>query len=102
MIDIKNLTGMIIGNTVSFVGLSLSANEVDAILSIVCSIVGLLITIISIVISVIRWVKKSKEDGKITAEELGELEDIINSGMHDLNDKIDKMNKEDKKDGDNN
>ena len=102
MADIKNLTGMLIGNMVSFVGLSMSANEVDTILSIVCSVVGLLITIVSIVISVVKWVKKSKEDGKITAEELGELEDIINSGMHDLNDKIDKINKEDKKNGDNN
>lgn len=100
--DIKNLTGLVTGNAISLLGLSMSANEVDAILSIVCSVIGLLITIVSVIISIVKWSKKAKEDGKITSDELNELENILNSGLHDLNDKIDDIRKDDKKDGDNN
>lgn len=99
--DIKNLTGLITGNVISFLGLSLSANEVDAMLSIACSVIGLLITLTSLIISIVKWTKKAKEDNKISTDELNELENILNTGLHDLNDKIDDIRKDDKN-GDNN
>lgn len=89
------MTGALVGNIISFVGLSVSATEVDTIVSIVCSCVGLLITIISIVLSVIKWWKKASEDNKITSEEIDELIHLIEDKKEDFQDKNKKENKDD-------
>ena len=88
--DIKYLTGTIVGNVVSLVGLNLSVGEVDSIISIVCSVIGLLITIVSIVLTIVKWWKKASEDNKITSEEIDEL-------IHIIEDKKDELPHEEKK-----
>ena len=58
-------------------GASINADEISTIISIVCAVVGLLWTIvITGVIPFIKWLKKAKQDGKITAEEIDELQEI--------------------------
>ena len=69
--------GGIVGSCVSFMGASINADEISTIISIVCAVVGLLWTIvITGIIRFIKWLKKAKQDGKITAEEIDELQEI--------------------------
>ena len=71
----SKLIGGIIGTAISMTGYTISLDTVNQIVSIVCSVLGILITFISVV--VIPFIKKwkaAKEDGKVTVEE---IEDII-------------------------
>lgn len=77
--------GGVIGTSVCSVAVTTATNEIQSIVSIVCTILGLLITIATtIVIPVVKKVIKAKEDGKITVEE---VEDIVKTGK----DGIDKL-----------
>ena len=74
--EVKFASG-IIGTFVSFMGASINSDELSTIISIICAVVGLLWTIvITGVIPFIKWLKKAKQDGKITAEEIDELQEI--------------------------
>lgn len=92
------IIGSVVGNAVSLVGLSMTDNQLattESVVSIVCTILGLLITIIcAIVIPLIQWWNKAKKDGKIDEEEINEALDIIKNGSDDLKDKL--GDKEDK------
>ena len=69
--------GGVVGSCVSFMGASINADEISTIISIVCAIVGLLWTIvITGIIPFIKSLNKAKQDGKITAEEIDELQEI--------------------------
>ena len=71
----SKLIGGIIGTAISMTGYTISLDTVNQIVSIICSVLGILITFISVV--VIPFIKKwkaAKEDGKVTVEE---IEDII-------------------------
>ena len=69
------------GALVSCLGFAVSPEDLDHIVSIICAGIGLLITIVCVVvIPFIQWIKRSKADGKITAEELGELKDTLQDG----------------------
>ena len=50
----------------------------------------ILATLVSLAYSIYKWVKKAKQDGKITSEEVGELHDIVKGGIEDVNDAIKK------------
>lgn len=91
------LTCGIVGTLMSSVGLTATA-EVEQIVSIVCTILGLLITIIScVVIPVIRSVIKAKADGKITTDEVNDIIDTADKGISEVKDEIDKINKKEDK-----
>lgn len=80
MDNVKSFIGGVGGSAVSFLGLSLE--DADHIIGIVCGVVGLLITIIStVILPLLRRIKKAKEDGKIT---LDEVTDIIESTTEDI------------------
>lgn len=80
-----------VGAFISSVGVFANVGEVESIVSIICSIVGLLITLTAVVIiPVVKWWIKAKEDGKITKEELEELEETLK----DSQDKLDSNKKE--------
>ena len=71
----SKLIGGIVGTAISMTGYTISLDTVNQIVSIICSVLGILITFISVV--VIPFIKKwkaAKEDGKVTVEE---IEDII-------------------------
>ena len=96
---VGRIIGSAVGNAVSLVGLSMSDSQLattESIVSIICTILGLLITIIcAIIIPLIQWWKKAKKDGKIDEDELNEGLNIISSGAQELKDKLE--DKEEKK-----
>ena len=80
MDNVKSFIGGVSGSAVSFLGLSLE--DVDHIIGIMCGVVGLIITIIStVIVPLLRRIKKAKEDGKIT---LDEVTDIIENTTEDI------------------
>lgn len=88
MINVKNTIGGLIGACVSAVGMAISTEQLESIVSMICSITGVLITlVVCIIIPVIKWWNKAKIDGKIDNEELDELGQIIQKGEDDLNNK---------------
>lgn len=56
--------------------------------------ISLILTIISIIISIIfrlvNWFSNAKKDGKIDNKEIKDLTNIVNDGVNDLKDEIDK------------
>lgn len=80
----KGLVG-IIGTAISSMGMVVSTEQLEQVISIICSVVGVIIVIItSIVIPLIQWWKKAKADGKITKEEIDEAKEIVESGISQL------------------
>ena len=89
------LIGGFVGTAISSMGLVISTEQLEQIVSIVCSVVGVIIVITtSIIIPLIQWHKKAKADGKITQEELDEAHQIITNGVNDVKDTLDKNGKE--------
>ena len=94
MINKEGLIGGVIGTALSSAGAGISLEQMDRILSIVCSAVGVIITIVScLIIPLIRWYKKAKEDGKISKEELEEGKEIINNGVKEIKDSVEDTKK---------
>lgn len=66
------------GTAVSAAGAGLSVTELQAIISIIVTIVGFIISVlVPLVIKLYNKIKKASEDGKIDKEE---LDDIIETG----------------------
>ena len=65
----KNLSNAIVGtfgSLISAVGVSISSETLDHIVSMICAVIGLLITTITcLVIPIIKWYKKARKDGDI-------------------------------------
>lgn len=88
----SNIAGAICGNLMSAMGIAMSTTEMSQIVSIVCTVIGTIITIVSaLVIPIWKSIRKAKEDGEITPDE---VQDIIDKAKEGL-DKI----QGDKKDG---
>ena len=91
MINGKDVAGGIVGSAISGVGATISLEALDRIISIVCSVVGVIITIVcAVIIPLIRWYKKAKADGKITKEEFQEGAEIIQNGIESVKNAKDK------------
>lgn len=87
MNNTEKLCGALIGNAVAAAGW---LQDMENIVSIVCCIAGLLITIVTcVIVPVWKKIAKAKEDGKITPDELQEIADTLKDG-------IDNIKKEDK------
>lgn len=90
----SKLLGGLTGTTISLLGLTISTEQLEQIISIACSITGVIIVVVtSLIIPLVKWYKKSKEDGKITKEELEEGKQIISDGVNEVKDKIDDIKK---------
>lgn len=91
MINGKDIAGGVVGSAISGVGATISLEQINRIISIVCSVVGVIITIVcAVVIPLVRWYKKAKADGKITKDELKEGIDTAKNGIESVKDAIDK------------
>ena len=67
-----------VGGLLGITGTALSVNDVQAIVSIVCTILGFLIMVlIPRIVALVDKIKKAKEDGIITKEE---MDDILSDG----------------------
>ena len=74
-----------IGTMVSFLGYSLSLDEINQLVSIICSILGIIITFIGVVVvPFIRKVKEAKSDGKITIDEVGDIVEDTKNNLDDF------------------
>lgn len=88
MSNSDKLLGALIGNVVATVGW---LQDMENIISIVCCIVGLVITVITcVIVPVWKKIAEAKKDGKITPDELEEIADTLQEG-------IDKIKPGDKK-----
>ena len=86
MNKVVSIAGSLVGNVVSFFAVALSMQDYESIVTIICAVVGLLITIVcSIVIPIVKWWRNAKKDGKIDNDELDELSDILSKGNEDIN-----------------
>lgn len=104
MPNVDKIVYGITGTTISAIGVSISVTELQAIISIIITVAGFLISVfIPLVIKLINKIRKAKEDGVITKEE---LEDIANTGkeivqqtdtlIKETKDKSDKLKGENK------
>ena len=88
MSNSDKLFGALIGNVVATVGW---LQDMENIVSIVCCIAGLVITVITcVIVPVWKKILDAKKDGKITPDELEEIADTRQEG-------IDKIKPGDKK-----
>lgn len=89
----KEMIGGSIGVILSATGTASQTNEILQVVSLVITIIGALITYV--LIPLITWYKKSKQDGKITAEELKEGAEALKEGIDKVTGAIpEKRNKE--------
>ena len=85
------LVGGIVGTAISTMGMVISTEQLEQIVSIVCSVIGVLIVIVtSLIVPLVKWYKKSKQDGVITKEEIQEGKEIITTGAKEVKDAIEK------------
>ena len=99
MNDSKLLYGFL-GTAISGVGASLSVTELQAIISIIVTVLGFVISVlIPLVIKLVKWYKKAKKDGKIDEQELDELGQIINQGAKDIKNESSKKEVSEKSEG---
>lgn len=82
--------GEVIGNGSMYVLSTIQTKEIFEIISLVLSI---LISIVIIVSKLITWYKAAKKDGKITKDEINDASKIIQDGVEDIKDKLDKEDK---------
>ena len=88
MSESEKLLGALIGNVVSAAG---GLQEMENIVSIVCCIAGLIITLITcVIVPVWKKIADAKKDGVITPDELDGIADALQDGL----DQIKKENKD--------
>lgn len=89
--DDKLMMG-IIGTAVSATGAGLSVTEAQAIISIIITVLGFIISVlVPLGIRIYKWYKKAKEDGKIDKEEVEELQQIVSDGAKDVKEGVEEI-----------
>ena len=75
--DEKLMMG-IIGTAVSATGAGLSVTEVQAIISIIVTVAGFIISVlVPLIIKLVKKIKDAKADGKITKEEVDDIASTV-------------------------
>lgn len=88
MSESEKLLGALIGNVVSTAGW---LQDMENIVSIVCCIAGLIITLITcVIVPVWKKIADAKKDGVLTPDELDEIANTLQDGL----DQIKKENKD--------
>lgn len=83
MSETEKLCGALIGNVVSTAGW---LQDMENIVSIICCIAGLIITLITcVIVPVWKKIAEAKKDGKITPDELDEIADTLQDGLDSIN-----------------
>ena len=83
MSETEKLCGALIGNVVSTAGW---LQDMENIVSIVCCIAGLIITLITcVIVPVWKKIAEAKKDGVITPDELDEIADTLQDGIDTIN-----------------
>ena len=93
--DITKMGCGAFGTLLSAMGIS-NTQDIESITSIICTILGFLITLTScVIIPVAKKIIKAKADGKITNKEATDILDTLDRGLKDIK----PPKKEDKNDG---
>ena len=83
MSESEKLLGALIGNAVIT---SVWLQDMENIVSIVCCIAGLIITLITcVIVPVWKKIAEARKDGVITPDELGEIADTLQDGIDSIN-----------------
>ena len=83
MSESEKLLGALIGNAVSAAGW---LQDMENIVSIVCCIAGLIITLITcVIVPVWKKIAEAKKDGVLTPDELDEIADALQDGLDQIN-----------------
>ena len=68
----------IVGTAVSAAGAGLSVNDLQAIISIIVTVAGFVISVlIPLIIKLVKKIKEAKADGKITKEEVDDIASTV-------------------------
>ena len=99
MVNHESLVGGTVGTMISALAINVdNLRSIESIVAIVCTSLGLLITIItSLIIPLCKWYARSKKDGKISADEVVDGVETLNDGLQNLKDKLEEEHKEDQK-----
>ena len=83
MSETEKLCGALIGNVVSTAGW---LQDMENIVSIVCCIAGLIITLITcVIVPVWKKIADAKKDGVLTPDELDGIADALQDGLDQIN-----------------
>ena len=94
--DDKMMMG-IIGTVVSATGAGLSVTEVQAIISIIVTIAGFVISVlIPLIIKLVKKIKAAREDGKITEEEVDDIASTVKEIADESSKVIEEVSHKDK------
>ena len=78
MINHDQISYGVAGTTLGIIGASISVTELQAIISIIVTVAGFIISVlVPLIIKLVKKIRKAKEDGEITKEE---IIDIIDTG----------------------
>ncbi|MCI6763534.1 hypothetical protein MSH26_01480 [bacterium] len=94
MENTKELFSSLIAYISGILGLSYTIQDIKNIASIVCTVLCIMSMLFTFGITVLNKIKKAKEDGVISKEEVKDITDTIKDGMGKIKDQIE--NKEDK------
>ena len=96
MVNHESLVGGTVGTMISALAINVDdLRSIESIVAIVCTSLGLLITIItSLIIPLCKWYARSKKDGKISADEVVDGVETLKDGLTDLKDKLEEEHKE--------
>ena len=99
MVNHESLVGGTVGTMISALAINVdNLRSIESIVAIVCTSLGLLITIItSLIIPLVKWYARSKKDGKISADEVVDGVDTLKAGLQNLKDNLEEEHKEDQK-----
>ena len=99
MVNHESLVGGTVGTMISALAINVdNLRSIESIVAIVCTSLGLLITIItSLIIPLCKWYARSKKDGKISADEVVNGVETLKDGLQNLKDKLEEEHKEDQK-----
>lgn len=92
----------VVGTAVSAAGTGLAINEIQAIVSIVITIAGFIISVlIPLIMKLIHKIKVAREDGKLTKEEVDDIastvKEIVDESSKVIGEVSDKKSEGDKK-----
>ena len=92
----------VVGTAVSAAGTGLAINEIQAIVSIIITIAGFIISVlIPLIMKLIHKIKVAREDGKLTKEEVDDIastvKEIVDESSKVIGEVSDKKSEGDKK-----
>lgn len=69
-------------------GLSYTIQDIESISSIICTVLCIMSMLITLVITIVNKIRKAKEDGVISKEEIEDITGTLKDGIGEIKDKI--------------